>query len=144
MENAVSFHGRLTLMKGGWPVKHRSKCPKPAAGGAQWADFATNNRGSSYKLHIFIEWSRPGAALPTSEASPHAAKAAAASGAMELTEKISGISIRTHQSSGEEIPRAGACAKLWNGDVPGFSLGTLDSRRTSPWGEEQRHLHPSV
>lgn len=108
-------------MEGGGLVKHRSKCSKPAVGGAQWADFATNNRGSSYKLHIFIEWSRPGAALPTSEASPHAAKAAAASGAMELTEKISGISIRTHQSSGEEVARAGAFAKPWNGDGQGVS-----------------------
>lgn len=66
----------------------------------QWADFAAGNKGSSYKLHIFIEWSKPGAALPSADASPHTAKAAAGRGSLEA-EKISGISIRTHQSSGE-------------------------------------------
>ena len=72
----------------------------------QWADFAAGNRGSSYKLHIFIDWSRAGAALPSADASPHTAKAGAAA-ALEA-ETMSGISIRTHQSSGDEVARAGA------------------------------------
>ena len=75
----------------------------------QWADFAASNRGSSYKLHIFIEWSRPGAALPSADASPLTGKAAAAGGGSLDAEKISGISIRTHQSSGGGgAARAGA------------------------------------
>lgn len=78
----------------------------------QWAEFAAGNKGSSYKLHIFIEWSKPGAAMPSADASPLTAKAAAADGgggSLEA-EKISGISIRTHQSSGEGggAARAGA------------------------------------
>lgn len=68
----------------------------------QWADFAAGNKGSSYKLHIFIEWSKPGAALPSADASPLTGKAAAGGGGGALeAEKVSGISIRTHQSSGE-------------------------------------------
>ena len=81
----------------------------------QWAEFAAGNKGSSYKLHIFIEWSKPGAALPSADASPLTAKASAAGGgggggaALDV-EKVSGISIRTHQSSGEgtAAPRPGA------------------------------------
>ncbi|KAK9835331.1 hypothetical protein WJX81_003108 [Elliptochloris bilobata] len=90
----------------------------------EWADFAASNRGSSYKLHIFIEWSRPGAALPSAETSPHTAKAAAAAaaaaaGGSREAEKISGNSIRTHQSSGEELARAG---RAGSGDVASPSV----------------------